>query len=322
MSQHDGVIDNNTGLNVRLDINAALAALLTKSSGDTEPATMYPFQSWVDTSGATTILKIRDEANSAWIVMGDISVANMGALLKSGGTMTGQLFIKNAADLANLDLAFAGDTDTGFFSSAANLLDLVAAGVNLLRVDGVLGYVKLLGTKALQLPSGTVAQRPTGVNGLIRYNSDTNSFEGYQNSSWSSLGGYTGYAAIVGSASFCTHATLAAALADSAVTAGSKILVTSDETLNSTVSVTKADMRIEFMPGVTFTNGSAGTGISIGAAGVRIIGGRFSGFTLAINITTGFNFNFINECRFVSNTTNWTEADPTPNNSILNNIFE
>jgi len=321
--QHDYVIDNNTGLNVRADINNALAAIVSNNSGDTEPATMFPFQFWVDTTGATTILKMRNEANSAWVVLGDIAIASFGALLKSGGTMSGQLLARNSATLADLDFAFAGDADTGFFSSGANLLDLVAGGVSLLRLDGVLGYVKMLGTKGLQLPSGTVAERPTGVNGIIRYNNDNNVFEGFANSNWGSLGGYNGFAAITGSASFCTHATLAAALADVAVVAGSRILVTESETVATTNSVTKANMHIEFLPGVTLTQGAATTGIDIGAAGCRIKMGRFSGFTTnAINIQATFQNNFVTECRFASCTAEVTEADAAPNNVIANNITE
>jgi len=43
-------------------------------------------------------------------------------------------------------------------------------------------------TDAILLPVGTDAQRPTGVPGLIRYNSDSSEFEGYS-TAWSALGG-------------------------------------------------------------------------------------------------------------------------------------
>lgn len=43
-------------------------------------------------------------------------------------------------------------------------------------------------TDAILIPTGTVAQRPTAVNGMIRYNSDNNELEGYENSAWVSLG--------------------------------------------------------------------------------------------------------------------------------------
>jgi hypothetical protein len=50
------------------------------------------------------------------------------------------------------------------------------------------------GNGAIQVPSGTVAQRPVGVNGQIRYNSDDNIFEGFQDGDWGSLGGGLGSA--------------------------------------------------------------------------------------------------------------------------------
>lgn len=44
-------------------------------------------------------------------------------------------------------------------------------------------------TGALQISGGTTAQRPTPVSGMIRFNSSTNKFEGYNASAWGALGG-------------------------------------------------------------------------------------------------------------------------------------
>lgn len=53
----------------------------------------------------------------------------------------------------------------------------------------VSGIATFTGTGAVGLPTGTTAQRPgTPDAGLIRYNSDTQKFEGYTNT-WGSLGG-------------------------------------------------------------------------------------------------------------------------------------
>ena len=42
------------------------------------------------------------------------------------------------------------------------------------------------------MPVGTTAQRPgTGVVGMMRFNSDIDSFEGYNGASWVKLGGMT-----------------------------------------------------------------------------------------------------------------------------------
>lgn len=65
MAQHDYVIANDTAANVRADINTALQAIASNNSGATAPSTTYANQWWYDTS--TDTLKIRSEANDAWI---------------------------------------------------------------------------------------------------------------------------------------------------------------------------------------------------------------------------------------------------------------
>lgn len=65
MAQHDQVIANGPGLDVRGDVNAALAALFSNSSGTTEPSVKLPYQLWADTTA--NVLKIRNAANNAWL---------------------------------------------------------------------------------------------------------------------------------------------------------------------------------------------------------------------------------------------------------------
>lgn len=187
MSQHDGVIDNATGAAFRADLNLFLLAILSNSSGATEPATMYAYQWWADTT--TGLLKIRNAANSAWVTIGTLASTNLGLLSKAGGTMTGAILAAAGASASAPDIGWSGDTNTGIYRAGADLLGLVAGGTELLRVDGVLNYVKLLSTAGVLIPSGTTAQRPTGVSGIIRWNSTLNQFEGYGASSWAPIGG-------------------------------------------------------------------------------------------------------------------------------------
>ena len=42
---------------------------------------------------------------------------------------------------------------------------------------------------AAELPVGTEAQRPTAATGLMRFNTDSGSFEGYDGSAWGAIGG-------------------------------------------------------------------------------------------------------------------------------------
>jgi len=68
MSQHDLDIANQTASAVRSDINNALQALGSTNSGASAPATTYANMLWYDTTA--NILKIRAEANDAWISIG------------------------------------------------------------------------------------------------------------------------------------------------------------------------------------------------------------------------------------------------------------
>jgi len=67
MSQHDLNIANQGFPATRADLNNALAALASNSSGTSEPSTTYANQLWYDT--ANDLLKFRNEADSAWITL-------------------------------------------------------------------------------------------------------------------------------------------------------------------------------------------------------------------------------------------------------------
>ena len=111
MSQHDYVIANGTGAAVRSDLNNALAAIVSNNSGATEPATMYAYQWWADTS--TGLLKLRNAANNAWITLRELD----GTLTIEAGTVSAP------------GLAFASDLNTGVFSAGADQLAIATNGV-------------------------------------------------------------------------------------------------------------------------------------------------------------------------------------------------
>jgi len=68
MAQHDFDIANQTFPATRTDLNNALEALATLSSGATEPTTTYADMLWYDSGN--NILKMRSEADDAWINVG------------------------------------------------------------------------------------------------------------------------------------------------------------------------------------------------------------------------------------------------------------
>lgn len=60
---------------------------------------------------------------------------------------------------------------------------------NLLLDPNGSGYVQVVGTNGIVIPSGTSAQRGPSLTGTVRYNTDTSQYEGYNGTNWTSLGG-------------------------------------------------------------------------------------------------------------------------------------
>ena len=74
MSQSDYDIANQTFPNTRSDLNLALKALASTSSGSSAPSTTFANQLWYNT--ATNILYIRNEANDASITIMELDQTN------------------------------------------------------------------------------------------------------------------------------------------------------------------------------------------------------------------------------------------------------
>jgi len=125
VATHDYVIANGTGAAVRSDINGALAAIVSQNSNASEPATMYAYQWWADTT--TGLLKIRNAANSAWVTIGTLASANLGLLPLAGGTMTGVLAV-TAGTAALPGIAVSGDPNTGIYSPGADQIGIATGG--------------------------------------------------------------------------------------------------------------------------------------------------------------------------------------------------
>lgn len=60
-----------TGLILATTLNDFKNAVLSNYSGATEPAVMYAYQWWADTT--TNLLKIRNSANSAWVSVASLT---------------------------------------------------------------------------------------------------------------------------------------------------------------------------------------------------------------------------------------------------------
>lgn len=134
----------------------------------------------------------------------DIATALTGSVASNGVTaITGQL---KSSVVSSPAYSSSADATTGFGSSTAGEADIWASGTIIVQVtsagatvDGnaavtgnlvVDGSVtaasfNFSGTGAIEIPSGTTAQRPASpAQGDIRYNSTNGNFEGYDGAEW------------------------------------------------------------------------------------------------------------------------------------------
>lgn len=125
MSQADGTIQNDTGANVRADLNNNFAACFTNNSGSAAPSTTFAYMWWADTTNNQ--LKLRNGANTDWIVVGSLTTANLALAPLASPTFTGSVTIP-AGSAAGAGLSFSGDSDTGLYNSASNVVDVTAGG--------------------------------------------------------------------------------------------------------------------------------------------------------------------------------------------------
>ncbi|SVC96567.1 uncharacterized protein METZ01_LOCUS349421, partial [marine metagenome] len=89
------------------------------------------------------------------------------------------------------NLTISGDLTTGEITITDNEITTSSSNANLELSANSSGYVQVMGTGAMVLPASTTGNRPTGVTGMIRHNTTTGYFEGYDGSSWGSLAGST-----------------------------------------------------------------------------------------------------------------------------------
>lgn len=194
MSQHDMNIANASGANVRTDLNNLIQALVTNSSGTSAPPVTFPYMFWADTT--TGLLKMRNSADSGWIVLGSLSLEKFGLnFFYSGNSApaTTQPYmpwidtngarpiykIRNAANSAWLTVGFLDVDNFGLMPATGGVFS---------------GFISFSNTDYIILPKGSTAQRPgSPAAGMIRYNTDLNGFEGYNGTAWAPVGG-GGYA--------------------------------------------------------------------------------------------------------------------------------
>jgi len=178
-----GLTDGGAQSYLRLEFNGAAASLETVSPGV------------LVKTGATTIANRTLTASGAGLsitngngVAGDPTFALSGlALAIANASGTGMLAVVGGTTIAGRQIF-----------GTANQIDVANGNGSNDPVLTLASNAVLPGTGAVTLPQGSNAQQPVGASGQMRFNTDTNTFDGYASGSWrtfSLAGGVTTFSA-------------------------------------------------------------------------------------------------------------------------------
>ena len=236
-------------------------------------------------------------ANANFIVQNGLNVGGTTGAVISFDTATGSIVMSPAPTAANANPVAVVISQAGTISSVAttggvaNSSDIgtsantaTASSLTTFANVAVTGNITANGTGYLKVPAGTNAQRPSNAfNGMMRYNSDITSFEGYYAGAWSSLGGVK---SVDGKAYIIAER--------SAGAADDVVRVYSGDSGTSTQTAWFSTSNVSILPATAATSTTTGALQVAGGASVQgnfYVGGNLtvSGNTIQVNkeITTG-----------------------------------
>ena len=136
--------------------------------------------------------------------------------------------------LGSIDFSVAGTDVAGSTPSFTNAMRITSAGRIGMGSTSPAVKLEVSSTDAILIPKGTTAQRPTGVSGYVRFNSDLGQYEGYNGTAWGALGG----GATGGGANQVFYENGQTVSVNYTITSGKSAMSTGPITINSGITVT------------------------------------------------------------------------------------
>lgn len=177
-----GIVDNGAQSYFRLTLNAVSGSLESASTG----------------------IIAKDSAST--VAARTITAGTSGVSLTNGNGVSGNPTISlTGTVLALANLSSTGMLSIGGGSVNARVLTGTVNQIDIANGDGsnnptfsISSNPVIPGTAGMVWPKGTTAQQPAGVDGQVRFNTDTETFDGYTNGFWRTFaltGGVTSFSA-------------------------------------------------------------------------------------------------------------------------------
>ena len=160
-------------------------AVYLDASSDVQPALGTVNATTVDTTNIeVTNIKAKDGTASASIANSTGVLTVAAAFAANGGATLGDA----SGDALTINSSAVSIPNGLNFDSNTLVIDATnnRVGVNTATPAVTVSFV---GTDAMLIPNGTTGQRPTPASGMLRFNSTTTEFEGYNGTAWASVGG-------------------------------------------------------------------------------------------------------------------------------------
>jgi len=161
-----------------------VAGTLVAANGGTGQSS-YAVGDILYASTTTALSKLADVAVGSVLVSGGVGVAPAYSATPTLTSLTAPTVYGGTGVGSSLTL----QSTSGVGATDTIVMKVGNAGATTALSIATTGIVSLPTTGAIVVPVGTTGQQPTGATGMLRFNSTTVGFEGYNGSVWASVGG-------------------------------------------------------------------------------------------------------------------------------------